>query len=253
MTHLSPDGGASPPSAILSRQMLDLQIVRRRARLAELETEMIAACEAAALGTRSRTNASCRARALGPGDLASLSRRRHAAGGDLRPAHAPPSPGNRPARTADDIADRSLTGCQDPLPCPAAAGDVGIGGERPRIGQVRRPTSHLGRQSRQGSPCSPPAHRRGSARSWSIRSPVRSLAAIRCAADRADPRRSTTAPGHRAADLRACVPPLPSTTASPAGSPITPPTVGVERGTAKAARFGVGGMTPGGQPAHRCG
>ena len=57
MTHLFPDGGASPPSAILSRHALDLQIVLRRARLAALETGMIAACEAAALGTRARTNA----------------------------------------------------------------------------------------------------------------------------------------------------------------------------------------------------
>ena len=51
MTPLSPDGGAVPP-AILSRQALDVQIAHRRAHLAELETEMIAACEAAALGTR---------------------------------------------------------------------------------------------------------------------------------------------------------------------------------------------------------
>ena len=36
----------------LSRQALDPQIARRRAHLAELEAEMIAACEAAALGTR---------------------------------------------------------------------------------------------------------------------------------------------------------------------------------------------------------
>lgn len=76
MTHLSPDGGAmSPPSTIshpaptrsssarptlphpLSHMLLTLQTDFRRARLAELETEMIAACEAAALGTRSRTNA----------------------------------------------------------------------------------------------------------------------------------------------------------------------------------------------------
>ena len=50
MTHLSPGGGAmSPPPAMLSRQALDVQIARRRARLAELEAEMIAACEAAAL------------------------------------------------------------------------------------------------------------------------------------------------------------------------------------------------------------
>ena len=40
MTLLSPDGGAAPP-AILSRQALDVQIARRRAHLAELETEMI--------------------------------------------------------------------------------------------------------------------------------------------------------------------------------------------------------------------
>jgi hypothetical protein len=35
--------------------LLTLQIESRRARLAALETEMIAACEAAALGARSRT------------------------------------------------------------------------------------------------------------------------------------------------------------------------------------------------------
>ena len=73
MTHLSPDGGAmsQPPSTLtrpsparpalphpLSGQMLlTLQIASRRARLAELEAEMVAACEAAALGTRYRTNA----------------------------------------------------------------------------------------------------------------------------------------------------------------------------------------------------
>jgi len=53
MTHLSSAGGAaSPLSARLSRQALDLQIALRRARLTELEAEMIAACEAAALGAR---------------------------------------------------------------------------------------------------------------------------------------------------------------------------------------------------------
>jgi hypothetical protein len=57
MTHRFPDDGAPPPSAILSRQVLDLQVARRRVRLAKLETEMIAACEATALGTRPRTSA----------------------------------------------------------------------------------------------------------------------------------------------------------------------------------------------------
>ena len=58
MTLLSSVGGAtSPPPARLSRQTLDMQILQRRARLAELEAEMIAACEAAALGTRPRTSA----------------------------------------------------------------------------------------------------------------------------------------------------------------------------------------------------
>ena len=56
MAFLSPDGGAVPPT-ILSRQALDVQIGRRRAHLAELETEMIAACEAAALGTRPQASA----------------------------------------------------------------------------------------------------------------------------------------------------------------------------------------------------
>ena len=81
MPHLSPDGGAmSPPPAALSRQtparpssarptlphpfsgqmLLTLQIASRRARLAECEAEMIAACEAAALGTRSRTDATAK-------------------------------------------------------------------------------------------------------------------------------------------------------------------------------------------------
>ena len=76
MTHLSPDGGAMPASSpSLSRRasirpspahpalphpfsghmLLTLQIQSRRARLAALETEMIAACEAAALGASSRT------------------------------------------------------------------------------------------------------------------------------------------------------------------------------------------------------
>jgi len=55
MNHLSSAGGAvSPPAATLSRRALDMQIARRRARLAELETEMIAACEVAVHGTRTR-------------------------------------------------------------------------------------------------------------------------------------------------------------------------------------------------------
>ena len=73
MTHLSPDGGAmSPPPSTLNRpspagpalphpfsgqMLLTLQIASRRARLAECEAEMIAACETAARGTCSRTNA----------------------------------------------------------------------------------------------------------------------------------------------------------------------------------------------------
>ena len=77
MTQLSPGGGAVPPPGMLSRQaltrpsspcpalphpfsgqvLLTLQITSRRARLAQLEAEMIAACEAAALRTNSPTNA----------------------------------------------------------------------------------------------------------------------------------------------------------------------------------------------------
>ena len=80
MTHLPLNGGAmQQPQAMRSRQvptqpsparpalphplsgqmLLPLQIASRRARLAKLEAEMIAACEAAALGSRSRTNATC--------------------------------------------------------------------------------------------------------------------------------------------------------------------------------------------------
>ena len=55
MPHLSPDGGAMPPP--LCRSSLTRQIALRRARLADLEIEMIAACEAAALSERSPATA----------------------------------------------------------------------------------------------------------------------------------------------------------------------------------------------------
>src|ERR1700728_3276931 len=56
MTQLPTDGEAmSPPPSKLNRQMLDANIARRRAHLAELEVEMLAACEAAALGVRERS------------------------------------------------------------------------------------------------------------------------------------------------------------------------------------------------------
>ena len=58
MTHLSLDGGpVSPRPAWLSRQILDEQIARRRARLVALEAGMIAACEAAAMGAHPGTRA----------------------------------------------------------------------------------------------------------------------------------------------------------------------------------------------------
>jgi hypothetical protein len=58
MTHLSPGGGSvSPPPAWLSRQVLDQQIGRRRARLVALEAAMIAECEVAAMGVHSGTRA----------------------------------------------------------------------------------------------------------------------------------------------------------------------------------------------------
>jgi hypothetical protein len=44
MTFISPVGGSMPPpSEMLSRQVLDMEVQVRRARLAELEAEMIAA------------------------------------------------------------------------------------------------------------------------------------------------------------------------------------------------------------------
>jgi hypothetical protein len=67
MIPFSSDGAATPrPSSILSRPVLDArmldarmlgaQIGRRRTALAALEAEMTAACEADAIGTRSRTS-----------------------------------------------------------------------------------------------------------------------------------------------------------------------------------------------------
>jgi hypothetical protein len=116
MTFLSPVGGAMPrPSAILSRQVLDMEVQVRRARLAELEAEMIAACEAAARGARPRTSAGFERehwdRATWHRYLAAAMRLK----AEFGPAHAPPSPGNRPTRTADHIADRRLSGCRGGL------------------------------------------------------------------------------------------------------------------------------------------
>ena len=79
MTQLSPDGGAMSSPSTLSRQaptrpssghpaaphpfngqmLLTQQIALRRGRLAALEAEMTAACEAAALGAGSPTRATC--------------------------------------------------------------------------------------------------------------------------------------------------------------------------------------------------
>jgi hypothetical protein len=60
MTHLLSDGGAPlPPSSMPGRQVLDLKILLRRARLSDLEIAMSAACEAAALG-EPRTSATDR-------------------------------------------------------------------------------------------------------------------------------------------------------------------------------------------------
>ena len=57
MTLCSPDGAVMPRSIVaFSHQALSPQIVRRRAALAALEAEMIAACETAALATRSVTD-----------------------------------------------------------------------------------------------------------------------------------------------------------------------------------------------------
>ena len=57
MTLCLPDGAVIPRSiAVFSHQALTPHIVRRRAALAALEAEMIAACEAAALATRSVTD-----------------------------------------------------------------------------------------------------------------------------------------------------------------------------------------------------
>ena len=56
LTRPSPAGPALQ-HPLSGQMLLTLQIASRRSRLAELEAEMIAACEAAAVGTRYRTNA----------------------------------------------------------------------------------------------------------------------------------------------------------------------------------------------------
>ena len=57
MTLCSPAGAVMPRSIVaFSHQALTPHIARRRAALAALEAEMIAACETAALATRSVTD-----------------------------------------------------------------------------------------------------------------------------------------------------------------------------------------------------
>jgi hypothetical protein len=57
MILLSPDGSVLSRPPRLSREALRFQIARRHAALAELETEMVAACEAAAGGAPSKVRA----------------------------------------------------------------------------------------------------------------------------------------------------------------------------------------------------
>ena len=181
-----------------------------------------------------------RPRTLEPNDLASLPRRGHAAGGDLRPAPAPPAPGNRPARTAEDTADRPPDRFKALLPCLCRA-------KRKAPADARVPQAHgPSTDIKAGEALWSCAGTGGSARSW--RSVRVHPPAIRCDANRAD-RRSSAIQGYPAADLHACLPPIPPASAN-GGSPIAP--AAVERVAAKAKRCGIGGMTPGRQPAHRC-
>jgi hypothetical protein len=127
------------------------------------------ACEWAVRGRTVTDGRDFRARTLGPNCLASLFGRSHAAGGHLRPAHVPASSGNRPARTADDAADRRVIGCQAPvLPrrgdCHSQL-DVSGGGNSPVGGQLYKAVGPSWRRTgRQGPPrFAPDARRFGAA------------------------------------------------------------------------------------------
>jgi len=166
MTHLSPTGGSvSPPPAWLSRQVLDQQIARRRARLIALEAEMIAACEGRGLGRTSRHQGDCGMRALGSDDMAPLPRRSHAAGGDIRPAHTSSPTGDRPARTADDAAVccpiwTTKRFALRAVPCAFGATRLAaiIHGN---LGRVRRPLPAAHERRGRGRNASPVLHHRG--------------------------------------------------------------------------------------------
>jgi hypothetical protein len=135
MTQLSRGGRTRPvtvsclPSVQphpLSRAALAGQIALRRARLTDNEAAMIAACEAAALGARSRSTASADPphwnRAIGHRYLAAAMRLRRRAEprGSARPGFVRRSR-RPPTRAADDIADRRLIArhgsLMDPLSC----------------------------------------------------------------------------------------------------------------------------------------
>ena len=161
MTHLPLAGGAAspPPSTFprtsirpapaqpafphpLDRQVLTLKIACRRARLAELEAEMIAACEAAAVGTWSQASAVSKHKHR---DRTVWHRphHRHPAGSSLRSPDASPSSRNRPARTADRTADRCLSGCS-PRPPALPARCVRSGNTPSAPSRSRGEQAHLG-------------------------------------------------------------------------------------------------------------
>ena len=169
------------------------------------------------------------------------------AGGDLWPAPAPSSPGYQPTRTAygaagsppDRVARppaRPVTSAAEAPPdCPRAQAREPLpGGKAGRLhllcggnpaGRRDRGDPPVGAHPRAAAGCAGPAQRSGRA--------------LR----RGDAGRQTRKPASR---------PLPSPSASPA-CPLIAPAPAVERETAETGRFGIGGMTPGRRPSHRCG
>ena len=134
-----------------------------------------------------------------------------------------------------------------PAPCPARDARSG---STPGSSKSAGPRAISRRQGR----TAPPSLRRqsgGSTRSW--------RSARRCAPTRrrlvraAGPtvRQSTATRRRRRQTRKPASRPLPATSASPAAPLITRAPV-VERVPAETGRFGIGGMIPGRQPAHRC-
>jgi len=246
MAYFSPDRRTlSQPPSMLGRLSLDLKITSRRAQLAELEGQMIAACEAAALGA-------C------PGSRPTLDRKHWdrttwnrylAAAMRLESRYGP-----RMRRLRQEIdqlerlmktTHRSVSWWPQP---PALPDEISTGSSPPNGSQIPKSLHHPDSKAYKKPPCPHPTCR-------TVRHDHEDQQEILnqrpSAATPAGPKavRNNTG-GHRAADRQALILHIPPTAAH-ATAPTAMPMAVTRQAVAKAGHQGISGMKSGEQPAQR--